>query len=465
MARIIGTSAADIFDGTTENDYITGEFGDDIINASEGDDRIDGYSDFPLQGRYSSDYFDNGFDVVFYDYAPEDLVFELSGIQSGAIDGFTVTKPDGSMDTLDNIEALQFSDGQTVLIGELVEGVLDVRHDGSQLGSIGQRFTTYGSIGDDAFTLFGTTVLPPVPLDEPNTEFVGIESAGNDTITGSSDARARLNQMDYLGFSTDYEFTENDDGSVSVLKPNGGTDTLINIDGAWFATEGAWYSLDELTTPTGGSAVVGTGGDDYLTGTAGDNVIYMLGGNDVVLGSEGNDRIFGATDGNTSDYDQIDYEGSAGDYTFTRLESGEVEVTKPDGGVDIISNIDGIWFRGEEAWYRITDLFDGDNAVIYGTDSDDYLFGTEGNDEIYLFAGQDTVRTTTGDDTIVGQDNSYDQVDYYGAPSDYSFARNEDGSISVFKPDGGEDTLVSIDGFWFFGSEEWISAATIAPLA
>jgi hypothetical protein len=55
----------------------------------------------------------------------------------------------------------------------------------------------------------------------------------------------------------------------------------------------------------------------------------------------------------------------------------------------------------------------------------------------------------------VGSPDVYDQVDYPGAASDYAFVENANGSVTVTKPNGGVDTLISIDGFWFQGEEAW----------
>lgn len=51
----------------------------------------------------------------------------------------------------------------------------------------------------------------------------------------------------------------------------------------------------------------------------------------------------------------------------------------------------------------------------------------------------------------------YDQIDYPGSLSQYTFVANPDDSYSVTKPDGTTERLVMIDGFWFQGEEEWYS--------
>ena len=60
-------------------------------------------------------------------------------------------------------------------------------------------------------------------------------------------------------------------------------------------------------------------------------------------------------------------------------------------------------------------------------------------------------------DRFVGQAGVYDQVDYDGEPSDYSWVRNANGTVSVTNAAGITDTLTSIEGIWFRGSTEWQS--------
>ena len=201
------------------------------------------------------------------------------------------------------------------------------------------------------------------------------------TITGSADT---YDQVDYPGYSSDYTFVRNADVSVSVTKPGGDVDTLINIDGFWFSDEKHWYPIGDLIEESNGDRTI-TGGPDY---------------------------------------DQVDYPGAAPDYTFVQNENGSVSVTKPNGGTDILINIDGFWFQDEEAWYPIESLLSANGQTVVGT-------------------------------------NAYDQVDYDGFRADYIFVENVDGTVTVNRPGGVIDTLSSIDGFWFRGEEAWYSIEDI----
>ncbi len=287
-----------------------------------------------------------------------------------------------------------------------------------------------------------------------------VGSAGNDTITMGEG----YDQVNYAGASEDYAFIRNADGTVSVTKPDGSEDTLDGVDGFWFQGEAAWYAIDSLiqetTPPENNGPINGTNGDDQLIGTAGDDVIFGLGGSDGVIGSGGSDVISLG-----DEYDQVDYAGASTDYTFVSNEDGSISVTKPDGSVDTLIGVDGIWFQGEAAWYRVDALVvtPPSDGPINGTNGDDQLSGTTGDDVIFGLEGSDVVIGSAGNDTISLGDE-YDQVNYTGAAADYIFEANGDGSFSMTKEDGSVDTLIGVDGFWFQGEAAWYSADDLLTL-
>ena len=91
--------------------------------------------------------------------------------------------------------------------------------------------------------------------------------------------------------------------------------------------------------------VEGTDEIDRLIGTDTDNVFY---------GGRGNDTI----NGNGGDYNQVDYDGSISEYTFTQYPDGIVTVFHPIWGSDRLTDIDGFWFAGEEKWYSLEQVLD-----------------------------------------------------------------------------------------------------------
>ena len=304
-----------------------------------------------------------------------------------------------------------------------------------------------------------------------------IGSSGNDRIDGGD---AGYNQIDYDGFSRDYTFAANEDGTVTVVKPNG-TDIISNIGGFWFTGEQVWIPLEDLVISEPGdgpNTIEGTNGVDFLNGTRGDDIIDLKGGRDVVNGSAGNDIIKGGDTG----YNQVDYDGDSADYTFTRNTDGTITVVKPNG-TDTLSDIGGFWFKGEGVWKPLDDVLQGggggdgdtggatggndggddgggggdggDNSPIRGTAGDDLIDGTAGNDVIFGGGGRDTIFGSTGNDRIDGQGGGYNQINYAGARADFAFSANANGSVTATSAAFGTDLLTNIDGVWFEGDGEW----------
>ena len=151
--------------------------------------------------------------------------------------------------------------------------------------------------------------------------------------------------------------------------------------------------------------------------------------------------------GSSSQYSQINYQGAASDYTITKDAHGTITISHPTLGTDTATHIDGFWFHGEQKWYSLSDAI----AESGGNSGNTHEIGTAGVEDVF-----DGV--AWGDNSYDGKGPEYDQVDYNGAASDYTFTRNTDGTISVDKGSEGTDTLTDIDGFWFRGEQKWYSA-------
>lgn len=318
-----------------------------------------------------------------------------------------------------------------------------------------------GSAADDI--LFGTSQDDEFVAESGNDTMVS--SAGNDVFYGDEKGNSDPNEYDqvnYQGALNDYAFTALADGGVLVQKPDGGTDTLYSIEGFWFFGEEAWYSLEDALNATIENVITGTSDNDYILGSDDNETINALEGLDVIEGSLGNDII----NAGGSEYDQVDYDGSLIDYKFTRNQDGSITVIKPNGGTDTLTSVDGFWFNDEEAWYSIEHALSHStgNGEIVGTSGSDYLLGSSADDVINLLEGDDTAQSSDGNDVIIGHVSSYDQVDYSGRPEDYVFTAESNDRIKVTKPNGDFDVLESIEGFWFFESEEWVPYQDLVPI-
>ena len=408
----LNVSGAYISSGNGRNDILYARgVEDNQFLASTGNDRFNGGW---------------GFDEVAYTGAETDYTFTLD--QHGVI---YVDKPDGGKDTLMSIESFWFSDQRQWF---RFEDVID-------------KHLIRGTPFDDVLSARDA----PFGDDEDNV-FEG--RAGNDVMRGSTgddvfDGGDGYDQVNYDGYASDYVFTHQSDGTILVDKPDGSQDTLTSVEGFWFFGEERWYSADQLSAP----GQTGTDGADVFYSTAADDAFSGLGGRDVFRAGAGNDSFDGG-----DDYDQVNYDGYASDYVFTRQDDGGILVSKPDGSQDTLTSVEGFWFFGEEQWYSADQLAAPGQT---GTDGADVFYSTAADDAFSGLGGRDVFRAGAGNDSFDGGDD-YDQVNYDGSAEDYVFTRQDDGGILVGKPDGSQDTLTSIEGFWFFGEGAWYSADQLA---
>lgn len=280
--------------------------------------------------------------------------------------------------------------------------------------------------------------------------------AGNQTFRG---IEGTYDQVNYAGRLSDYTFTQLANGNVRVTHPTLGTDVLVSIEGFWFSGEARWYSLDDALAQTSGNGFLdadgvrqGTNGNDTLSGGNGDDVFY---------GGLGNDRYNGG-----AGYNQVNYDGSLLEYRVTENANGSVSFSHATWGDDVLTDIDGLWFVRESRWYSMEDAIEaasGNTGFI--VDEDGVLNGTSGNDVMRGSAASDFFYGGTGNDIMDGNNGStstqYDQVNYDGAVSDYTFSRLADGSIRAEHPIWGVDTLINIEGIWFNGDLVWRSTDSL----
>ncbi|WP_299866750.1 calcium-binding protein [uncultured Hoeflea sp.] len=446
-----GYAGADSLFGDAGNDMLFGGDGDDQLSGGDGDDTLLGEAGADsLTGG-------NGDDLIYID------------------DDDTSWSGDAGIDTL-------IHTGSVAKQYALAQGGFEHGRFGSGNDTIqgtGDANEIHGGLGDD--TING---------DGGNDVLVG--GAGNDSLNGGDgldtldggfgddllDGGSGEDIASYDGIATDYAFTLNIDGSTTVQNAAYGTDTLLGIERVSFSGDGSIYDLTELNS-SGPNVITGTSGDDYLAGTssddeisglAGDDHLDGLAGNDTLLGGDGNDTLNGGAGddvlaGGGGTYNQVDYEGVRTDFSFIRNVDDSVTVTSTAWGTDTLTDINGVWFVGEAKWYDIDDLIDYNSfdTIDTGTTGDDYLVGTAGNDAILGGEGTDTLYGGLGDDLLDGQGGGYNQADYDGAASDYTFTRNADDSITVSHATYGTDTLKNIDGVWFYGESAWYDIDTLAP--
>lgn len=282
--------------------------------------------------------------------------------------------------------------------------------------------------------------------------------SGNDIIDG---AGGDYNQADLDGMIADWTFTRNSDGSIKAAHASFGTKTLTEIDGVFFYGSGKWASVASLVTEPAGSVTMihataaggywaGTTGDDHFMGGGGSDVFYARGGNDII-------------DGGGGDYNQLNLDGAAEDWTFTRQSDGSVKAVNATYGTKTLTEIDGVYFGGSGKWASISTLAaapTGSVNTITGDNDGGYYVGTNGADRFIGGDGADTFVGRTGDDRYEGG-AGYDQVDLSGAIAEWDFSRNADGSVTAHHATQGTDTLVDIGGVWFMDEAQWRSVDSL----
>ena len=409
----------DVIQGTSGDDYLIGTDGDDIFKSGGGVD--------VFHGGKGNDYYDGeGGDYTQVEFEGASTDYTFTKNQDGTI---TAVHAEYGTDILKNIEGAWF------MGDEKWSTIDDLLPEDEVVGN-----TFIGTAGDDY--LVGTDGNDIFEGGDGNDVFVG--GKGDDIYDGEG---GDYNQVDFLGNSADYTFTRNDDDTITATHAVYGIDTLKNIDGAWFAGDEIWLPSASLIGPVvdPNGVIRGTSGDDYLFGSN---------GNDVFVGGKGDDIY----DGEGGDYNQVDFLGNSADYAFTKNQDGTVTAVHADYGTKTLSNIDGAWFIGDEKWSTINDLLpEGEvvGKILTGTAGDDYLVGTDGDDTFLGGEGNDVFIGGKGDDIYDGQGGDYNQVDFRGNSADYTFTNNADGTITAEHAEFGEDILKEIDGAWFSGDEVW----------
>lgn len=398
--RVEGTDYDDQLEGTAADETFVGGAGSDAINVR------------------------GGYDTAVY---------------SGAIADYLVShNPDGSIavahlasgidtDTLTGIETLKFGD-VTLALSDL-----------PALGTDGNDVIT-GSARSDHLYGFGG-----------DDQFIG--GAGDDIIDGGDG----MDQARYSGSSTDFSVAFDENGNLTVVDRTGaeGSDVYQNVESIFFAGDKVTIQVADLppTGTPGDDVMTGTEGPDRLYGFGGNDTMSGLGGDDVIAGGDGNDAIDGG-DGN----DQVQFNGTSADYQMGIQPDGSISVIDGmhNGGRDVLTNVESLYFAGDDRTITISDL------PALGTSGDDVISGTSGADMLFGLGGDDVITGGGGWDLIDGGDGN-DQANFSGMSDDYAISREPDGTISIWSSDG-YATLREVESIYFAGDSVTIPIASLPSL-
>ena len=353
--------------------------------------------------------------------------------------------------------ALMFNDGALAVSSSSPQGVqvlhnVTVSNGESAVASSGADIIFGGSAND---TIDGGAGNDTLNGGVGNDTLIG--AGDNDVLSGGEgsdtlDGGTGTNTAVYSGLMTDYSFTLNANGSVTVIDQReelpDGTDTVINVQNYRF-DDGAVVAQAQLPF----AVIMGTAGNDTLTGTAIANagqLIFGLGGNDTLTAGTGGNTVLDGGEGDDTLNDAgaaaaagiVDtLIGGIGNDTYVVTRANDVIVEQLDAGTDVV--------RTNLSTYLLPDYVE--NFVFTGTAG----VTATGNALANAFtggAGNDTLTGGGGNDTLNGGGGT-NTATYSGLVTDYAFTLNANGSVTVADLRGGSpdgtDTDTNIQNYRF----------------
>ncbi len=367
-AFIVGSDGDDQLTGGAGDDFLFGLAGNDDLTGAAGNDTLDG-------GEDETSVFGTDFDSVDYSNSQAGVTVDLAN--GTALDGL------GGTDTLEGIEEIEGSGFSDLLIG------------GDPTGNFIESFE--GLAGDD--TIQGGNLVPNSLIPKFRVEYdqdptgVTVDLENGTALDGFGDTDSLSNISAVVGSAQDDLIIGNDSATIEDgLEGLGGDDTIDGgggFDKVAFLESPAGVSVD-LTANT---ALDGFGGTDTLidiegalgsdfadtfTGNASANAFEGRGGNDTVDGAAGNDTIRG-----DAGEDNLTGGPGADDFEYAMLTDGTFvanNVTAASVGAtgdiiaEFVSGIDNIVLDATEFGFDVGQNFvDMENFARLETSFDGFL--------------------------------------------------------------------------------------------
>ena len=317
-----GSAGPDALAGGDGNDTLAGAGGNDTLEGGNGNDSLDG---------------GEGIDTAVYRSVRENFTIatDADGQTTVSFKGPVIAiyppPPTEAIDTLLNIERLQFSDTAVGLVNP-----------------------TIALTSTKASLFAGETATIIFTLSESSADF----TASDVTVTGGTLSNFSGSGTSYTAiFTPDANSTTS--GVIAVASgkfSNAAGD--FNADGAdanntvtvviMSPTSGA----DSLTGSSGNDTIDGLAGSDTIRGGAGIDSLFGGKGNDALYGDDGDDTLVGGT-GDDQLYggkgsDSATFSGPFSSYTVTPLYNGKTvssyRVVGPDGTDSISTDIEFLSF-------------------------------------------------------------------------------------------------------------------------
>ncbi|GGA31610.1 hypothetical protein [Okeania sp. KiyG1] len=347
---VTGDQKDNIIHSGTGNDIIEARDGEDIIFGEEGKDHIKGEdgNDFIVGGK-NADKLDGGNDNDTASYFTSESRVHVSLQQGKGWAG------DSKKDTLKNIENLEGSEYEDLLIGDKQNNILSGLGGNDLIKAKGGNDLIDGGQGSDR--LYGQN--------------------GNDTLEGQAG-------KDLLKGGAGKDQLDGGEGNDN-LHGETGKDTLKGGAGN-----------DNLKGGAGNDQLDGQAGNDNLEGETGHDTLKGQTGNDQLDGGEGNDQLEGGA-GNDQLYGQAGKDNLKGQGGNDLLEGGTGN-DKLAGGAGNDRNF------GQQGKDNITG--GAGNDLLKGGAGNDKLHGNQGNDQLFGEGGKDLLKGGTGNDNLRGGNNT-----------------------------------------------------------
>jgi|GEM_PF-3170308 Ca2+-binding RTX toxin-like protein len=474
-AEIRGTTEADTLDGSDLNDVIYGDAGNDTINGGKGDDTLSGGEGSNiLDGGNGSDVFGN----TYVDTAKfSDNYAEYSITNSGST--WTVGLSSGAdVDTLSNIEVLEFADMKLNLVSEVStrdfdkDATIDFVHLTGTLGDNSFNITD-SSFGDSGWALPTNADSVDYYLDLGAGNDVAVLGSGDDTIfdhlgTDNYDGGDGFDTLQLAGKRADWgEFsTEASDGSRTISDSAGqNTKTLNHIEQVQFLDKMAVLSAttNELDTDADGSTdtmlYAGTELSDVLSASGSqENLSWVLNGNtgddrltggsanDRLNGGEGNDQLSGGDGIDTAVFSALTADTSISQVKLT--DDGTNLVEDADNGIlngfkvavgsafDLMVDMEVIEFADGLVSLTSSEEVLSSFSLSTGLVDTRYVTGTQFGDTLSSSNYQDEMTGGAGNDTFVLTESSYKTV----TVTDFAGLASNGAAQDILQFDSSDDT-------------------------
>ena len=530
IASRLGTDGADMIDLSSlgiavqlnsgaGNDTVTGGAFADTINGGDGDDVImgGGGNDTLLGGGGNDTYVYNigdGKDWI-YDY------YVTSADASGGTDTLSFGAGIAITDLLISMRNTSDQSVKNLIIGlkdranpqKLIDDLSDTitivdwltlnhRIESFKIGGViytaAQLLSYMGTDGDDvlawtesAVTLNGGKGNDRLTTGNKNDSLFGGD--GDDTLDGGGATGGLIDTLrggagdDLYLFSKGY-------GKVLIIQGDGGADQLqfragisgdrvtwrqsgndligtlmdsasdeITIQNYYLGGLGRLHYFFTIQSGSIASNITGSSFDDSISGSQFGDTINGGDGNDTLDGGNGNDTMSGGKG------DNVYYVGLSRTVIADDESQSDIVIENADSGTDTVysylddytltANVENLVLIN---YYPLGGSPSAKGAgnelanTITGNSSSNVLNGMGGNDTLIGGNGNDTLDGGTGDDTAI----------YSGTISQYSFSRQNDGSLTVTDAISGRDgvdTVKNIEHLRFSDGEISVSAEGIAP--